>query len=296
MGSQIIMKRPDVLDHDPIYEADESSMKSGAVPGELAMYRADPRFNKPVPTGSIDLVDVDPVELPPMRPFVARLSRRAVAVAAVLFLFGMVGAVLWSQDFFHRPRDISQIGVPIGVPDASPEANVPHNPAPATTGTLSASQSEPAPNPTIAESASTTEVASNNRTPESSPLIEKPEGLPPSDSGNSADASTSTPAKTHAQEPVASTAKHRLSSEPKRTRLARTQIYEPGAAAARARLRSYRARVYGPQPDFNQVVVLPSGETVIVARPEPYPGRRRFVGRRRQFIPPSQPFLPYLGD
>jgi hypothetical protein len=290
------MKRQDVFDHDPIDEADDMSMKSGVLSGELAMYRADPRFNKPVATGSIDLIDVGPVEPQPTRSIVARISRKGLALAALLFLFGMVGAVLWPKDFFHRNRDISQIGVPIGVAEASPDGSVPDAPAPAATGALSAKQSEPAPNPASAESASATQVAANNRTPESSPLIEKSEGLPPSDSGNPADASASTPAKTHAQGPVASTARHRLSSEPKRTRLARTQIYEPGAAAARARLRSYRARVYGPRPDFNQVVVLPSGETVIVARPEPYPWRRGFVERRRQFSPPSQPFLLYLGD
>jgi hypothetical protein len=279
------MKRQDVFENDAICEADENSMKSGAVPGELAMYRPDPRLNKPLTHRFDDVSDVDPVEPAPMQSGGARPSRRWLALAALLFVCGMVGAVLWPQDFFHSNRDISQIGVPIGVPDAAPDGNVSDALAPA------ANQSEPAPDPAVAENASATEVAANNSTPDSLPVAETPADLPPSDGGNSTESTT---AKTRAQEPVMSTAKHRLSSKPKKTRLARTQIYEPGATVARAR--PYRARVFDPRPDFTQVVVLPSGETVILAEPEPYPRRHGFIGRRRQFIPPSQPFLPYLGD
>ena len=60
------------------------------------------------------------------------LPRRALALAALVLVLTTLAAALWPENLkgiLHRNRDISQIGVPIGVPEAS---SAPAAPSPTT--------------------------------------------------------------------------------------------------------------------------------------------------------------------
>src|ERR1700704_5790185 len=86
------------------------------------------------------------------------LPRRALALAALVLVLTTLAAALWPENLkgiLHRNRDVSQMGVPIGVPEASSSLA----PSPVTTTVTKA-----APSPT--------EIAANNDASEPEPPTE----------------------------------------------------------------------------------------------------------------------------
>jgi len=94
------------------------------------------------------------------------LPRRALALAALILMLTTLAAVLWPGSFhgiLHGNRDISQIGVPVGVPEPSsaPDPGV----SSPTERNVAQQDAEPA-NPAASSVISTnqqTEIASNNQ-------------------------------------------------------------------------------------------------------------------------------------
>src|SRR5882762_11889881 len=70
------------------------------------------------------------------------LPRRALALAALVLVLTTLAAALWPENLkniLHRNRDVSQLGVPIGVPEAS---SAPLTPSRGTTTVTKAAPSE----------------------------------------------------------------------------------------------------------------------------------------------------------
>lgn len=132
------------------------------------------------------------------------LPRRPLAIAALVLALATLAGVLWPENFqriLNRNRDISQIGVPIGVPDASPAPVVQNSDdtfvpplaqtnaspvsvaPPATNQSVTSApkvvQPSPASNSTNTDNPKTTfgQVAANDRTPEPPPPTEGPDDL-----------------------------------------------------------------------------------------------------------------------
>gem|GEM_PF-2747900 len=222
------------------------------------------------------------------------LPRRALALAALLLVLTTLAAALWPENLksiLHRNRDVSKMGVPIGVPEASA---APLAPSPVTTtGTKVAPSS--------------TEIAANNDASEPEPPTE---GVPADSalgqgsvtqntnagadnpSNNAATESASTEAEVAAKPKApTSTAKRRSTAISRRTRGAQMPSYESDNVLPPLYPGSFRTRVVGRTPDGDLIVVLPSGETAVVEARRRH-ARRIFTERRGRFLPPLQPFDP----
>ena len=261
------------------------------------------------------------------------LPRRALALAALVLMLTTLAAALWPENLksiLHRNRDVSQMGVPIGVPEAS---SAPLAPSPATTtetkaassennapGVASASRSvrlaEPAPSPVVPTNQvapHSSEIAANNDASEPEPPTEGRDdsAAAPADSAsgqasvtqntkagadnpsnNAATESASTEAKAAAKpKPSTSTTKRRSAAISRRTRGAQMPWYESDNVLPPRYPGSFRSRVVGTTPDGRLVLVLPSGETAVV-EPRRRHSRRIFMERRERFLPLLQPFDP----
>ena len=229
------------------------------------------------------------------------LPRRALALAALVLVLTTLAAALWPENLksiLHRNRDVSQMGVPIGVPEAS---SAPLAPSPVTT--------------TVTKTApSSTEIAANTDASEPEPPTEGRNGsaAAPADSAsgqasvtpntntgadnpsnNAATESASTEAKVAAKPKpsTSSTTKRRSAAISRRTRGAQTPLYESDNVLPPRYPGSFRSRVVGTTPDGRLVLLLPSGETAVV-EPRRRHERRIFMERRERFLPPLQPFDP----
>jgi hypothetical protein len=229
------------------------------------------------------------------------LPRRALALAALVLVLTTLAAALWPENLksiLHRNRDVSQMGVPIGVPEAS---SAPLAPSPVTT--------------TVTKTApSSTEIAANTDASEPEPPTEGRNGsaAAPADSAsgqasvtpntntgadnpsnNAATESASTEAKVAAKPKpsTSSTTKRRSAAISRRTRGAQTPLYESDNVLPPRYPGSFRSRVVGTTPDGRLVLLLPSGETAVV-EPRRRHERRIFMERRERYLPPLQPFDP----
>jgi len=261
------------------------------------------------------------------------LPRRALALAALVLVLTTLAAALWPENLksiLHRNRDISQMGVPIGVPEASSAALAP---SPLTTTETKAAPSEnnvpgvagasrsvrPAESgsspvvPPNQVAPSSREIAANNDASEPEPPSQGRDDSAgsPADSAsgqasvtrnasagadnlsnNAATESASTEAKVAAKpKPSTSTTKRRSAAISRRTRGAQMPFYESDNVLPPRYPGSFRSRVVGTTPDGRLVLVLPSGETAVV-EPRRRHSRRIFMERRERFLPPLQPFDP----
>jgi hypothetical protein len=229
------------------------------------------------------------------------LPRRALALAALVLVLTTLAAALWPENLksiLHRNRDVSQMGVPIGVPEAS---SAPLAPSPVTT--------------TVTKTApSSTEIAANSDASEPEPPTEGRNGsaAAPADSAsgqasvtpntntgadnpsnNAATESASTEAKVAAKPKpsTSSTTKRRSAAISRRTRGAQMPLYESDNVLPPRYPGSFRSRVVGTTPDGRLVLLLPSGETAVV-EPRRRHERRIFMERRERYLPALQPFDP----
>jgi hypothetical protein len=259
------------------------------------------------------------------------LPRRALALAALVLVLTTLAAALWPENLkgiLHRNRDISQIGVPIGVPEAS---SAPAAPSPTTEtkaapfennvpGVASASRSvrptESGSSPAVPPNQvapSSREVAATNDASEPEPPSQGRDdsaGTPADSvsgqasvtpntnagadnlSNSGATESASTEAKVAAKpKPSTSTAQRRSAAISRRTRGAQMPSYESDNVLPRRYPGSFRSRVVGTTPNGRLVLLLPSGETAVV-EPRRRHERRIFMERRERFLPPLQPFDP----
>lgn len=260
------------------------------------------------------------------------LPRRALALAALVLVLTTLAAALWPENLksiLHRNRDISQIGVPIGVPEAS---SAPLAPSPTTEtkaapsennvpGVASASRNvrptEPGSSPAVPPNQvapSSREIAANNDASEPEPPSQGRDdsaGTPADSvsgqasvtpntntgadnpSNNAATESASTEAKVAAKPKpsTSSTTKRRSAAISRRTRGAQTPLYESDNVLPPRYPGSFRSRVVGTTPDGRLVLLLPSGETAVV-EPRRRHERRIFMERRERYLPPLQPFDP----
>jgi hypothetical protein len=228
------------------------------------------------------------------------LPRRALALAALVLVLATLAAALWPENLksiLRQDRDVSQMGVPIGVPEAS---SAPLAPSPETTTVTKAAPSS-------------TEIAANSNASEPEPPTDGrgDSAAAPADSAsgqasvtpntnagaeslsnNAATESVSTEAKTAAKtKPPASTTKRRSAAISRRTHGAQMPSYESDDLLPPRYPGSFRSRVVGRTPDGQLIVVLPSGETAVV-EPRRRRARRIFMERRERFLPPLQPFDP----
>jgi hypothetical protein len=213
----------------------------------------------------------------------SRIPRRALAFAALLLAAAAVAAVLLPEDVvrnvWHRNRDPEQIGVPVGLPETSPE---PSHATVASTAEL--------------RSTSTPAVVAQENNTEPSPPAEGPESSPPvaeealASANMNADAQPSaTPAAPAKAQTPAAASKRKSSTTSKRTRAAQVRPNElaPGSAI---RSGPYPARYLGTTPDGRFILGLPNGEIKIV-RPRPHRFRYYPLERREPaFEPPFQPY------
>jgi hypothetical protein len=251
------------------------------------------------------------------------LPRRALALAALVLMLTTLAAVLWPGSFnaiLHQNRDISRIGVPVGVPEASSapiSSNaVASSPVQTNVANQDARPAEPASSRVASVNQvvpSSTELAANNQAAEPEPPTEGPDdsaaAAPDSASAHasvtqdtnagtdkpsnivtteSVSAETKTVSKT---KPIASTIRPRGAATSRRTRVAQVPSYGSGYGMPPLHLGSFRTRIVGTTPDGRLILALPSGETVVVERPHRRM-RHILIERRDRFVPPLQPFDP----
>ena len=227
----------------------------------------------------------------------AQVLRGTLAFAAIVLAVGMLAAFLLPSDinpFRQRTAAKEEIGVPIGVPEASPLTSPqPVNPAPVVANQpvtdMAASPAanealSPVPGQDQTSNADSVAAATVANPPEASPVP------PTTEPETSAQVADSTPASGDTETaPEANTAS-RSASPSKKKRVAST---------SQRRTSLGRARMVGITSDGRLIYRLPSGRTRIVApdSEENAVGPRR---RSRALIPqerdeiyaPSQPLAP----
>lgn len=230
------------------------------------------------------------------------LPRRALAVAAFLVVLTTLAAGLWPETLntvMHRNRDISQIGVPIGVPEDASATNA-ASVAPAVTHAVApdSSPAEVVANDQRSESELSGQGVDDSKATATDSPSEQTTGTQNEISGTErsprgAGADSAAAEMNAVRKPIAPTIRHRSSSVSGRPRVVRAQPYEFDDRMPPLHPGSVRARVVGRNPYGALIVALPSGETVIVETP-----RRRMrpipIERRERFSPPFQPFDPTL--
>jgi hypothetical protein len=253
-----------------------------------------------------------------------QMWRGALAIVALLITVAVVGALLLPSDivsFLHRNTDAQTIGVPIGVPEASPAPNIAAtqpspevakapepSPSPALVASNQDTASEPEP-PTegpgdqsarTEDSAAPSNASNGAAKVEGSPAVASQGARNDSSSAEATDSKPSEPSATPAKSKSAVSDSHRRSTS-RRARAA--QVPRNGYDRPPARLPGgyVRARVVGRTPDGRVILRLPSGRTVImrphgeeedVPLPRPH---RRFI-ERGEFVAPYQPFEPSYPD
>ena len=240
----------------------------------------------------------------------AQVLRATLVFAAIVLAAGVLGALLLPVEinpFRHRTAAKEMIGVPIGVPEASPFALpqatntapvVANQPATDTVTSPAADQtSSPGPERGRSSDAGLVAAASPASPPEAS------QKAPATGPENSAQAQDTAAAQSNtASEPA--TASQSISSGKKKSVAAsaskRTGVAQKSADGQRRRTGSMRARVVGITSDGRLLFRSSSGRTVIVTpgsegEDELAPSRRHrdFIPEARdEFLVPSQPSPP----
>ncbi len=245
----------------------------------------------------------------------AQVLRGTLVFAAIVLAAGVLGALLLPVEinpFRHRTAAKEMIGVPIGVPEASPFALpqatntapvLANQPATDTVTSPAADQTSlPGPERGRSSDAGLVAAASPASPPEASPKA------PATGPENSAQAQDTAAAQSNtASEPA--TASQSISSGKKKSVAAsaskRTGVAQKSADGQRRRMESMRARVVGITSDGRLIFRSSSGRTVIVTpgaedEDELAPSRRRrnsMPQARDEFSTPSRSFPPdYFPD
>jgi serine/threonine protein kinase len=240
----------------------------------------------------------------------AQVLRATLVFAAIVLAAGVLGALLLPVDinpFRHRTTAKEMIGVPIGVPEASPfsspqatkTAPVVANQPPTDTVTSGAADQTSSPGPEQGQSSNAGLVAAASP---ASPPEPRP-NAPASGGGNYAQVQDTAAAQSNAASQPA-TASEATSSGKKKSVAApaskRTGVAQKSADGQRRRTGSMRARVVGITSDGRLLFRSSSGRTVIVTpgaedEDELAPSRRRRDARpqvRDEFSTPSRSFPP----
>jgi serine/threonine protein kinase len=251
----------------------------------------------------------------------AQVLRGVVAVAVLILAAGAAAEFFFPDKipFLHRS---GEVGVPIGVPDASRFATAPTqatNAPPAATNrpiqTASpaiASTSEAS--PPVAEQGQSSnaspansitsptqiwnQIASGAKTSEPAPPALGPSGPPsssaPEDSEQSSSTESSESTVPSNQKPIASN----RTSTSRSARTNRALPDEDNSDREPIHQGGHHARVVGKTPEGGLIVRLSSGRVVTLPPLNgdgiyrSHPRRRGFVQRPADFVPPSQPFYP----
>ena len=247
----------------------------------------------------IPLAAVTPKERKtPPTPLV-QVLRGTLVVAALLLAVGVAGAFLLPDDinpFRHRTTAKQVIGVPIGVPNASPSPSAQATNAAPIAGNQAIANASPArqnPPPNILQ-----DQTSNSQSPGAATSPNAPNAN--SYASTQADTSGQGQATSPAQASVApqpGTASDATSSTQKenaaglasnRARTGQSFLDQRDAQLPRGRGRSARARVVGITSDGKLIFRLPSGRRMIVAPDSEGEGELVPQGHRRSYMERGQ--------
>jgi hypothetical protein len=265
----------------------------------------------------------------PLRTSVARprerrprlLARTAAVVGVLLLLAAAIAPLVFPDSIAKLVRDIQkpkQIGVLVGVPDASPAIGQPHalsqisssnsasppavvssrpvnptalpeTPAPANVATT--------PNPFHVASADVQQAQMASAQPQAASPTDSTQNSPAAtpDTSVSADVDAKSLGQANTEQPPttasrssSSSAEKSVASKSKRTRASRSSA----AYSQQGRARSMRSRVTGITSDGRLILRLPSGRTAIVAPDEeefaPHHRNRAYIDRDQMFGPPPR--------
>ena len=228
-----------------------------------------------------------------------QVLRGTLVVAALLLAVGVAGAFLLPDDinpFRHRTTAKQVIGVPIGVPNASPSPSAQATNAAPIAGNQAIANASPAsqnPPPNILQ-----DQTSNSQSPGAATSPNAPNAN--SYASTQADTSGQGQATSPAQASVApqpGTASDATSSTQKenaaglasnRARTGQSFLDQRDAQLPRGRGRSARARVVGITSDGKLIFRLPSGRRMIVAPDSEGEGELVPQGHRRSYMERGQ--------
>jgi len=228
-----------------------------------------------------------------------QVLRGTLVVAALLLAVGVAGAFLLPDDinpFRHRTTAKQVIGVPIGVPNASPSPSAQATNAAPIAGNQAIANASPAsqnPPPNIVQ-----DQTSNSQSPGAATSPNAPNAN--SYASTQADTSGQGQATSPAQASVApqpGTASDATSSTQKenaaglasnRARTGQSFLDQRDAQLPRGRGRSARARVVGITSDGKLIFRLPSGRRMIVAPDSEGEGELVPQGHRRSYMERGQ--------
>ena len=247
----------------------------------------------------IPLAAVTPKEpKTPPTPLV-QVLRGTLVVAALLLAVGVAGAFLLPDDinpFRHRTTAKQVIGVPIGVPNASPSPSAQATNAAPIAGNQAIANASPAsqnPPPNILQG-----QTSNSQSPgaATSPNAPNANSYASTQADTSGQGQATSPAQANVA-PQAGTASDATSSTQKenaaglasnRARTGQSFLDQRDAQLPRGRGRSARARVVGITSDGKLIFRLPSGRRMIVAPDSEGEGELVPQGHRRSYMERGQ--------
>ena len=229
------------------------------------------------------------------------LARTAAVVGVLLLLAAAIAPLVFPDSIAKLVRDIQkpkQIGVLVGVPDASPAAGQPHalNQVPSSNSASPPAvvSSQPV-NPFHVAAADVQQAQMASAQPQAASPTNSTENsvAPTPDTSVSADADAQSSAQANTEQPP-TTASRSGSSSPEKTvasKSKRTRASRSSAAySSQGRTRSVRSRVVGITSDGRLILRLPSGRTAIVAPDEeefaPRHRNRAYIDRHQMFGPP----------
>src|SRR5437016_4534774 len=227
-----------------------------------------------------------------------QVLRGTLVVAALLLAVGVAGAFLLPDDinpFRHRTTAKQVIGVPIGVPNASPSPSAQATNAAPIAGNPAIANASPAsqnPPPNIVQ-----DQTSNSQSPgaATSPNAPNANSYASTQADTSGQGQATSPAQPNAPQP--GTASDATSSTQKenaaglasnRARTGQSFLDQRDAQLPRGRGRSARARVVGITSDGKLIFRLPSGRRMIVAPDSEGEGELVPQGHRRSYMERGQ--------
>src|SRR5437899_4144293 len=227
-----------------------------------------------------------------------QVLRGTLVVSALLLAVGVAGAFLLPDDinpFRHRTTAKQVIGVPIGVPNASPSPSAQATNAAPIAGNQAIANASPArqnPPPNILQ-----DQTSNSQSPgaATSPNAPNANSYASTQADTSGQGQATSPAQPNAPQP--GTASDATSSTQKenaaglasnRARTGQSFLDQRDAQLPRGRGRSARARVVGITSDGKLIFRLPSGRRMIVAPDSDGEGEFVPQGHRRSYMERGQ--------
>jgi len=227
-----------------------------------------------------------------------QVLRGTLVVAALLLAVGVAGAFLLPDDinpFRHRTTAKQVIGVPIGVPNASPSPSAQATNAAPIAGNQAIANASPAsqnPPPNILQDQTSNSQSPGAATSPNAPIANSYASTQADTSGQG---QATSPAQPNAPQP--GTASDATSSTQKenaaglasnRARTGQSFLDQRDAQLPRGRGRSARARVVGITSDGKLIFRLPSGRRMIVAPDSESEGELVPQGHRRSYMERGQ--------